>query len=104
MLRIFLNYNFLVYFYSSLGKHQLKFKKKPKAQHFRTFGCPAVFKRFKVNKDGKTIDNKWTQQGLRGIFVGMPVTQQDGCSMYQKPRKLTYQWMPLLMNIESKSK
>ena len=31
MLRIFLNYNFLVYFYSSLGKHQLKFKKKPKA-------------------------------------------------------------------------
>ena len=48
------------------------FKKKPKAQHFRTFGCPAVFKRFKVNKDGKTIDNKWTQQGLRGIFVGIP--------------------------------
>ena len=30
------------------------------------------FKRYFINDKGKTMKNKYTQQGVRGIFVGIP--------------------------------
>ena len=50
----------------------MAFNKNPKVYHLRTFGCPAVFKRLEFSKDGKRTVNKYTQQGMRGIFVGIP--------------------------------
>ena len=46
--------------------------RKPAVKHFRVFGCPAVFKRYEVSDNGKRVKNKYTQQGMRGIFVGLP--------------------------------
>ena len=46
--------------------------RKPAVKHFRVFGCPAVFKRYEVSSDGKRIHNNYNQQGMRGIFVGIP--------------------------------
>ena len=40
-------------------------------KHFRVFGCPAVFKRYEVSDNGKRVNNKYTQKGMRGIFVGL---------------------------------
>ena len=37
------------------------FNKKPNVQQFKIFGCPAVFKRFEISKDGKRIINKYNQ-------------------------------------------
>ena len=45
---------------------------KPAVNNFRVFGCPTIFKRYEVSDDGKRVWNKYTQQGMRGIFVGIP--------------------------------
>ena len=45
---------------------------KPDVKHFRVFGCLAVFKHYEVSDNGKWVNNKYTQQGMRGIFVGLP--------------------------------
>ena len=65
------------------------FGKKPYVQHFKTFGCPAVFKRFEISKDGKRIINKYNQQGMRGIFVGIP-DDSAGWLFYVPDAKRTY--------------
>ena len=45
---------------------------KPAVKHFQVFGCPATFKRYEVSSDGKCIQNKYNQQGVHDIFVGIP--------------------------------
>ena len=67
----------------------MAFNKKPKVHHLRTFGCPAVFKRFEFSKDGKRTVNKYTQQGMRGIFVGIP-DDSAGWLFYVSDLKQTY--------------
>ena len=32
--------------------------RKPSIKHFRTFACPAVFKRYEISKEGKRVKNK----------------------------------------------
>ena len=51
-------------------------KRKPSIKNFRTFGCPAIFKRYEISKEGKRVKNKYTQQGVRGIFVEFYITNQ----------------------------
>ena len=63
--------------------------RKPAAKHFRVFGCPAVFKRYEVSDDGKRIRNKYTQRGMRGIFVGIP-DDAAGWLFYVPTAKRTY--------------
>ena len=65
------------------------FNKKPNVQQFKIFGCPAVFKRFEISKDGKRIINKYNQQGMRGIFVGLP-ENSAGWLFYVPDVKRTY--------------
>ena len=36
------------------------------------FSCPAVFKKYDVSEGGKRSKSKYTQQGRRNIFVGLP--------------------------------
>ena len=69
--------------------YYLAFNRHPKASHFRVFGCPAVFKRYEVSKEGKRIQNKYTQQGMRGIFVGLP-EDSAGWLFYVPSLKKTY--------------
>ncbi len=52
--------------------YYLATSRKPAVKHFRVFGCPAVFKQYEVSESGKRVKNKYTQQGMRGIFVGIP--------------------------------
>ena len=49
--------------------HYMAFQRLPKASHFRVFGCPAVFKRYKVSKEGKRIINKYAQQGIIRLVI-----------------------------------
>ena len=62
--------------YDSNGRPTIRFimafNKKPKVHHLHSFGCPAVFKRFEFSKVGKRTVNKYTLQGVRCIFVGIP--------------------------------
>ena len=46
--------------------------RKSAVKHFKVFGCPAIFKCYEVSDDGKWVWNKYTQQGMCGIFVGIP--------------------------------
>ena len=52
------------YYLATNRKHTVK--------HFKVFGCPAIFKQYETYEKGKVIKNKYTQQGTRGIFVGVP--------------------------------
>ena len=52
--------------------------RKPAVKYFRVLGCPTVFKRYEVSSDGKRIHNKYNQQGMRGIFVGIPDDAYQG--------------------------
>ena len=63
--------------------------RKPAVKHFRVFGCPAVFKRYEVSSDGKRIHNKYNQQGMRGIFVGIP-DDASGWLFYVPTAKRSY--------------
>ena len=69
--------------------HYLAFKRQPKVAHFKVFGCPAVFKRYEVSIDGKRTNNKYTQQGMRGIFVGIP-DDSAGWLFYVPTTRKTY--------------
>ena len=40
--------------------------------HFRVFGCPSILKRYEKSECGKSIRNKYIQQGIWGIFIGFP--------------------------------
>ena len=63
--------------------------RKPSVKHFRVFGCPAIFKRYVINDKGKTMKNKYTQQGVRGIFVGIP-DDSAGWLFYVPDARQTY--------------
>gem|GEM_PF-2876143 len=63
--------------------------RKPTVKHFRVFGCPAIFKRYEVSSDGKRIKNKYNQQGMRGIFVGIP-DDASGWLFYVPSAKRSY--------------
>ena len=41
-------------------------------RHLSVFGCPAIFKRYEISDKGARIKNKYLQQGMRGIFAGLP--------------------------------
>ena len=69
--------------------YQLATNRKPYVRHFRGFGCPAIFKRYEVSDQGKRIKNKYIQQGLRGIFVGLP-DDSSGWLFYVPSMKKTY--------------
>ena len=69
--------------------HYLAFKRQPKVVHFKVFGCPAIFKRYEVSIDGKRTNNKYTQQGMRGIFIGIP-DDSAGWMFYVPLIKKTY--------------
>ena len=69
------------YYLATGRKHAVK--------HFRVFGCPAIFKRYEVSSDGKCIHNKYNQQGMRGIFVGIP-DDASGWLFYVPSEKKLY--------------
>ena len=41
-------------------------------KQFRFFGCPAVFKKYEFSDKGKRTKDKFSQQSIREIFVGLP--------------------------------
>ena len=45
---------------------------KSNVRHCKVFGCLDIFKKYEINESGKRIENKYIQQGIRGIFVGFP--------------------------------
>ena len=45
---------------------------KSNVKYFRVFRCPAVFKKYEFSDKGKRTKDKFSQQGIRGIFVGLP--------------------------------
>ena len=52
--------------------------KKPLIQHYRVFGCPVVFRKWTIPApDGTSRENKTSQRGVRGIFIGFPPTSKD---------------------------
>ena len=63
-----LNYK---YRYSST-QYTIASNRKSPIKHFSIFGCPAIFKRYVMNDTGKIMKKKYTQQGVRDIFVGIP--------------------------------
>ena len=69
--------------------YYMAFKRHPKVSHFRVFGCPAVFKRYKVSAEGKRTVNKSMQQGMRRIFVGIP-DDSAGWLFYVPTTRKTY--------------
>lgn len=69
--------------------YYLAFKRHPKVSHFRVFGCPAVFKKYEVSVKGKRVVNKYMQQGMRGIFVGIP-DDSAGWLFYVPTARKTY--------------
>ena len=42
---------------------------KPNVKQFRVFGYPAVFKKYEFSNKGKRTKDKFSQQGIRGVFV-----------------------------------
>ena len=64
-------------------------KLKPHVRHFRVFGCPAVFKKYDFSNQGKRSADKYSQQGIRGIFVGFP-TDSAGWLFYVPDANCTY--------------
>ena len=69
--------------------YQLIINQKPNVRHYRVFGCPTIFKRYEVSGSGKRIENKYTQQGIRGIFVGFP-EDSSGWLFYVPNRRKAY--------------
>ena len=69
--------------------HQMATGRKPIVRHFRVFGCPAFFKRYEISNKGTRIKNKYLQQGMRGIFVGLP-DDSAGWLFYVHSTKRTY--------------
>ena len=63
--------------------------RKPPIKHFRTFHIPAIFKRYEISTEGKIIKNKCTQQGVRGIFAGLP-DDSTGWLFYVLEAQKTY--------------
>ena len=51
--------------------HQMATGRKPIVRHFRVYDCPAIFKRYEISNKGTRIKNKYLQQGIRDIFVGL---------------------------------
>ena len=62
---------------------------KPNVRHFRVFGCPAIFKKYDFSSQGKRATDKYSQQGVRGIFVGFP-TDSAGWLFYVPDANRTY--------------
>ena len=73
--------------------------RKPAVKYFRVFGCPTVFKRYKVSSDGKHIHNKYNQQGMRGIFVGIPDDESGWLFYIPTAKGLISLLMLSLMNL-----
>ena len=71
---------------------------KPNVKQFRVFGCPAVFKKYEFSDKGERTKDKFLQQGIRGIFVGLP-DDSASYSMFLMPREYLYPWMLFLMKI-----
>ena len=69
--------------------HFLLSGSKPNVKHFRVFGCPAVFKKYEFSDKGRRTKNKFSQQGVRGIFVGFPV-DSAGWLFYVPDAKRTF--------------
>ena len=44
---------------------------KPNVKQCRVLGCLAVFKKYEFSDNGKRTKDKLSQQGIRGIFVGL---------------------------------
>ena len=40
-------------------------------RHYCVFDCPAIFKRYEISNSGKRIKNKYIQQCIREIFIGI---------------------------------
>ena len=40
-------------------------------KQFRVFGYPAVFRKYEFSDKGKRTKDKFSQQCIRGIFVGL---------------------------------
>ena len=53
------------------GTYFLLSESKPYVKQFREFGYPAVFKKYEFSDNGKRTKDKLSQQGIRGIFVGL---------------------------------
>ena len=53
---------------------------------------PTVFKIFEISKDGRGIVNKYKQQGMRVIFIGIP-DNSIGWLFYVPEVKMTYIFM-----------
>ena len=53
--------------------HQMTTGRNLIVRHFRVFGWPTIFKRCEISDKGTRIKNKYLQQGMRNIFVGLPV-------------------------------
>ena len=68
---------------------QIATGRKPIVRHLRVFGCPAIFKRYEISNKGTRIKNKHLQQGMRGIFVGLP-DDLAGWLFYVPSTKRTY--------------
>ena len=58
-------------------------------KQFRVFGCPAVFKTYEFSDKGKRTKDKFSQQGIRGIFVGLP-DDSAGWLFYVPDAKRTF--------------
>ena len=69
------------YYLATGRKHVVK--------HFWLFGYPTIFKQYEVSSDGKRIQNKYNQQGLRGIFVGI-LDDASGWLIFVSSAKISY--------------
>ena len=61
--------------------YELVHKCKPSLQKFHTFGCPVVFKRETIPRQGATS----IQRGMRGTFIGFPPNQAGYLIYLEKP-------------------
>ena len=57
--------------------YEIFFNEKPRIAHLRVFGCPCVFRKWTItNHLGQQRENKTSQRGVRGTFIGLPINQQ----------------------------
>ena len=56
-----------------------------------------IFKRYVIYDKGKTMKNKYTQQGVRGIFVGIP-GDSAGWLFYVPDARQTYVSLDAIFN------
>ena len=69
-------------------------------KQFRVFGCPAVFKEYGFSDKGKRTKDKFSRQGIRGIFVGLP-DDSAGWLFYIPDAKRTFISMDVVFDKSS---